>query len=304
MNILIVSPYYNNSHFISTQIKSFKKYLKNCSWKLLILDDSTDSTKNVLTKENENIENECLKYDNCLYHRIPQDIHNDIKNGPARHRNVLNYMIKIIAPIYKKEFDFLASFDADMCLIRDFDALKELSSYDIISPKRIQWLGHIQISDNFPVFDYIWVHLCFFNLKTITNIENIKMDAIPNTTADTGSMIIEFLYNNPNYKIKYLDFQCGCERISELYDLEFFYKNTFCHFITSSNWSNANSSKYYEDYSDKFNYFNKLIDNGLSVEEEKKIEKEIIEKWNIIRNKFTGRHVTKNDLIKYGLNIY
>ena len=41
----------------------------------------------------------------------------------------------------------MSLFDADMCFIEDFDVLKELENYDIVSPKRIQWLSNVDIND-------------------------------------------------------------------------------------------------------------------------------------------------------------
>lgn len=298
MNILFVSPYHNNSHFISVQINSFKKYLKNCSWKLLVLDDSLENSKNIITNELEDIKTECLKYeDYCIYHKVPQDIHTS-QDGPYRHRAVLNYMIQTIPQVYKDEFEYMASFDADMCLVKEFDVEKELLNYDIIAPKRIQWLGQIQLCDNFPIFEYIWVHCCFFNLKTIENINEIKLNGIPNTSADTGSMIIEFLWNNPKYKIKYLNFLSGSEYISSLFNFEFFYNNTFIHFVTGSNWQIFNSN-----YNEKFTFYKQLIERGLSIEDENKIENENISKWYPQRELMKGRLVNKQDLLNYGLKI-
>ena len=62
MNIIFFVPYFNNSHFIDIQIKSFKKYLKNCNWKLCVIDDSNESTTNVITNVKENIQQICSNY--------------------------------------------------------------------------------------------------------------------------------------------------------------------------------------------------------------------------------------------------
>ena len=165
MNIIFFIPYFNNSHFIDIQIKSFKKYLKNCNWKLCVIDDSNENTINVLSNIKENIENVCKNHkDDVIYTKFNQNQHTT-NNVTDRHCNILNFTIKNLSQYFKHNFDYMCLLDADMCFIEIFDTKEELSGYDIIAPKRIQWLSNIQIS-NSPIFEYIWVHNCFFNLKT------------------------------------------------------------------------------------------------------------------------------------------
>ena len=64
LKLVIISPYYNNSHFIDLQILSFRKHLKNCEWKFVVVDDSHEDTINVLTRTKENILEKCNEYPN------------------------------------------------------------------------------------------------------------------------------------------------------------------------------------------------------------------------------------------------
>lgn len=173
-----------------------------------MIDDSKNTTINVLTNNNENIIYECNKFPNeVIYHKFPENLHTS-NSATSRHCDILNYIVKNLCCLLKNDYDYILMFDADMCFINIFDPNIELLNYDIISPKRIQWLSNKQISDT-PIFEYVWLHFCFFNLKTITNISDMNLNTIPNTTTDTGAMIIYFLHNNPNYKIRYLPFSSG-----------------------------------------------------------------------------------------------
>jgi hypothetical protein len=302
MNIIFFIPYYNNSHFIDIQIKSFRKYLKNCEWKICIIDDSNDSTINILSNVKEDIYHKCMLYpDELIYYKFDQTLHK-VNSGVNKHCDILTHVVQSLSQQYRTEYDYLCLFDADMVFIEDFDVLQELEDYDIISPKRIQWLSNIQIS-NSPIFDYIFVHNCFFNLKTITNLNSMNLNTIPNTTCDTGSMIVEFLYNNPHYKIKYLNLSVGHEAIPELYDFEFFWNFKILHFRVGSVWDGILNRYNNFTYNSKFLKFCEIATNGLNETEKEIVDNTYKTHWNILHKKFTGIHATKQDLIKYGLCI-
>ena len=302
MNIIFFVPYFNNSHFIDIQIKSFKKYLKNCNWKLCVIDDSNESTTNVITNVKENIQQICsnYKYD-IIYYKFNQGLHKS-RNTTDKHCNILNFTIKNLSQYFKNDFDFMCLFDADMCFIEDFDVKEELSGYDIVAPKRIQWLSNIQVSDS-PIFEYVWVHNCFFNLKTITNIQDINLNRIPNTTTDTGSMIIEFLHNNPHYKIRYLNLSAGFELIPKLYNFEFFWNRKIIHFGSGSLWGGEGDRYKFISYGDTFNMFCKITENGLTNEQKEIIEETYSEKWYKNLKRFTGIQYKREDLLRYGLRV-
>ena len=56
-------------------------------------------------------------------------------------------------------------------------------------------------------------------------------------------------------------------------------------------------------YKDTFNEFCKITENGLTDEKKEIIEKTYSEKWYEFHKKFVGVKCTKQDLIKYGINI-
>ena len=298
ISLLIISPYYNNSHFIDLQIRSFRKYLKECTWKLLVVDDSNMNTINCLTKEKEDILNICNRYHNEVEYIKFSDSNYNI-SSIKKHRNVLNFIMRNLSKMYMNSYDYLFSLDADMCFIKEFNCKTELEGFDIIGPKRIQSLNNQQLSPDGLVFEYFWVHCCFFNLKTIRNLETINFDEIPHTNADTGSMMIEFLYNNPQYNLKYFNFSDG-RSLKTFYGFDTFYNNTFLHFGAGSLWHNQKESIYPE----LFNIFKDKIVNGLTNMDYQIIEEEYIKVVYPQHIKFFERtRVTKNDLIDFGLNI-
>ena len=305
MNILIVSPYFNNSHFIEIQLNSFRKYLHNCEWKLLVIDDSNPYTFNALTNQRENILNECNKFKNeVIYHKFPEEIHikNNSNGATLRHCDVLNYIVKNISSNFKENYDYMFIVDADLCFIDNYDPMIELLNYDIIGPKRIQWLSKKQIDDA-PLFEYLWLTSCFFNLKTITNLPEMNLNQIPNTTTDTGAMMLEFLHNNPQYKIKYMQFSTGNEYIEKIHFFEFFDNNRIIHFGSGSLWHTAEFKYKNQTYADKIEQFKFLVNNGLTEEDKLNIKIKYEEKWLPFQTLFFGKKYTEDDLRKYKFNI-
>ena len=278
--LIIAVPYYNNSHFIPLQIYSCQKYLKNCNWKLLILDDSNDTTVNALTREKEDIQSVCNKHkDECIYFKIPQTLHNVSDDGWRRHRDVCTYLTSVIAPKYAATFDYMMIFDADMCFIDIFDFPEIVGDCDIIGPRRKQWLGDCQCSAKFKVFDFFWTHCCFLNLKRITNIHEIDLRVIPNTTCDTGSMIYKFLIDNPQYKLKFHEFTTGFEMIEPL-DFEFFYNNRIIHFGSGSLWNPNDKYHTGDTYRSKFDRFIQTVQMGLTETDREHIIKQNSAIWH------------------------
>ena len=297
MKVLFVCPYYNNSHFIPIQIRSFEKYLKGCDWKILVVDDSKPDTMNLLTNELENVEEECKKYaDKVIYHKYP--LKHAIDTGLERHRAVLTYIFNYIPLEYKDEFDYLASFDADMCFIKEFDAHKELEGYDIIGPKRIQSLGNNQLDPKFAVFTYFFVHCCFFRLQ-MENLHTMLMGAIPNTTTDTGAMMIKYMRKYPNLRLKYYEFSSGAEGLPAVNGFEFLNRNVFFHFKCGSRWVKMHRAY---SYKEDIDIFKQYIENGLTPEDEERIEEERIKKFYSKYIRFLEpRKATEEDYKKFGL---
>ena len=208
MKILFVACYVDNSHFIDVMRENLNKYLLNCTYDFVCLNDAPDIKNN---EENvlkicdifSGMENsfdlifERAMSNNFIHIKIPQNIHEDNKrlnHGGPRHIENLNWFnsnIKTLIPNYK-EYDFLCHIDSD-CIIRsEIDLNTELNGYDIAGP-------FIYVYSNFY---YIHTGLFFINLKTVLNMYEIRWD---NTMgSDTGSDIGNFIVKNPQYKIKKL----------------------------------------------------------------------------------------------------
>jgi hypothetical protein len=277
--LLIAVPYYNNSHFIPLQIYSCQKYLKNCNWKLLVLDDSNDTTVNVLTHEKEDIQSVCKKYaEDCIYFKIPQTLHKASDSAWIRHRDICTYLMSTVAPTYAATFDYLMIFDADMCFIDTFDFPEIVDNCDIIAPRRKQWLGDNQCSTQFKVFDFFWTHCCFLNLKRITNIHELDMGAVPRTSCDTGSMIYRFMIDNPQYKLKFHEFSTGNELIEPL-NFEFLYNNRIIHFGSGTLWNPDDKHMMGDKYKYKMDRFIQTVHTGLTETDREHIAKQNTDIW-------------------------
>lgn len=207
MKILFVCCYVDNSHWMDLTKKTLDKYLIDCSYEFICLNDAPDiknGDENYLqicdiidgeTNCYEKILNKTIQ--NKFTHiKVPQNIH--IKDRPnhggPRHIENLNWFnsnIEILYPEYKN-FDFLCHIDSD-AFFRDYISLeKELEGFDLAGP--FIYLNSYKY--------YIHTGLFFINIKTVKNMKDIRWDNTQDT--DTGSDIANFIKNNPTYKIKKL----------------------------------------------------------------------------------------------------
>jgi hypothetical protein len=207
MKVLFVSCYVDNSHFISVTKKTLDKYLIDCSYEFICLNDAPD-----IKNGDENYLNICDIIDgetNCfekilnesnqngfIHIKIPQNIH--IKNRPnhggPRHIENLNWFnlnIETLYPNYNK-FDFICHIDSDAFFTEYISLEKELKGIDMAGP-----FIYLNSSDY-----YIHTGLFFINIKTVKNMKDINWSNTQST--DTGSEIVNFIKNNPLYTIKKL----------------------------------------------------------------------------------------------------
>lgn len=208
MKILFVACYVDNPHFIKIMKRTLDKYLINCTYDFICLNDAPDincgeenflKICDIITGSfdcynlilNKSIEN------NFIHIKIPQEIHHD-KNRPnhggPRHIENLNWFNQNFEKLVKnyEEYDFLCHIDSDCILRESIDLSKELDGYDMAGP-------YIYLKEDLY---YIHTGLFFINLKTITNMNKISWNNTMQT--DTGSDIANFIKNNPQYKIKKL----------------------------------------------------------------------------------------------------
>lgn len=212
MKVLFVSCYVDNSHYIKLTKKTLDKYLIDCSYEFICLNDAPD-----IKNGDENYLNICDIIDgdtNCfekifnesnqngfIHIKIPQIIH--IKNRPnhggPRHIENLNWFnsnIETLYPDYTK-FDFICHIDSDAFFTDYISLEKELNSVDMAGP-----FIYLNSSDY-----YIHTGLFFINIKTVKNMKDINWSNTQCT--DTGSEIVNFIKNNPLYTIKKLGHYSG-----------------------------------------------------------------------------------------------
>ena len=206
-NVLFVSCYVDNSHWMTLTKKTLDKYLIDCSYKFICLNDAPniqagdenylqicdiiDGAQNCYEKIfNQTIQN------GFIHIKVPQHIHvkNRPNHGGPRHIENLNWFNSNIDTLYPdyKNFDYICHIDSDAFFI-DFISLKnELDGFDLAGP-------FIYLNSNDY---YIHTGLFFINIKTVKNMKDINWNNTQCT--DTGSEIVNFIKNNPTYKIKKL----------------------------------------------------------------------------------------------------
>jgi hypothetical protein len=182
-------------------------YIVDCSYTFICLNDAPDTASgemnylnicDILTGKNNCYESilAATEENNFVHIKVPQTIHKkDRENHSSlRHTENLNWFnqnIDTLFPTYK-DYDYICHIDSDAFLVKPIHLVAELSGYDMAGP-----LIYINATQY-----YIHTGLFFINLKTVTNMKDIKWDNTMGT--DTGSDIVNFISNNPQYKIKSL----------------------------------------------------------------------------------------------------
>lgn len=206
MKILFVACYTNNAHYMDYTKTTLERYLIDCEYEYICLNDAPDINSgeenylnicDIITGENncyENIKKTSEKH-NFIHIKIPQNIHiqNRANHSSARHIENLNWFNKNLESLFPKfvEYDFICHIDSDAFFARPIALKIELQDYDLAGP-------YVHIAEGF----YIHTGLFFINLKTVINRKEISWNNTMNT--DTGSDIYNFIKKNPQYKIKKL----------------------------------------------------------------------------------------------------
>lgn len=209
MKLLFVACYVNNSHYMNLMRKTLDKYLINTEYDFICLNDAPDILNgeenylnicDIITGNNDcyNLIKKCAEDNKFIHIKIPVHIHDGdkrrVNHSSPRHIENLNWFnqnIDIIHPSYKS-YDYICHIDCDAFLAKPIDLSKELDGFDMAGP-------FIYLN---PELYYIHTGLFFINVKTVTNMKNIRWDNTQGT--DTGSDIAIFIKNNPHYKIKKL----------------------------------------------------------------------------------------------------
>lgn len=208
MKILFVACYVNNAIYMQYTKKYLDKYLVNCTYDYVCLNDAPDVENgeenyiqacDIMTGENNcysQIKKAADKYE-FIHIKIPQNIH--IKNRPnhssCRHSENIAYFnenIETLIPNFTK-YDYLCYIDSDCFLGKYIDLKDKLKNHDIVAPMIYP------SPDETPELRYPHVGLFFINLKTVTNFKDLNPSI---KHSDTGSGMVDFIHNNLKYRIK------------------------------------------------------------------------------------------------------
>jgi hypothetical protein len=285
MKILFVACYVDNPHFIDMMKQTLDKYLLNCTYDFICLNDAPDinnGEENIVkicdimtgNKDCYNmILNKCIE-NKFIHIKIPQEIHNNnrINHGGPRHVENLNWFNQNLQQLVKnyKDYDYLCHIDSDCILRQPIDLSVELAGFDMAGP-------YIYINEKIY---YIHTGLFFINIQKVLNMNQISWNNTMGT--DTGSDIANFIRNNPQYKIKKLGHYDGFRannmkenghtiislNINEKYDadcnlIDAWFDKKFIHFRGGSSFAVGcelhRSFTRLELYMIKFNAFLKLL---------------------------------------------
>jgi hypothetical protein len=208
MKVLFVACYVNNAHFIPLAKNSLDKYLLDCTYSFVCLNDAPD-VKNgeenylkicdILTESDDCFDQikDAAEKAGFFHIKIPTCIHNDkgrTNHSSARHIENFNWFNKTMFEIFPTftEYDYICYIDSDAFFCRPVNLTTLLGDADLAGP-------FIYLT---PTRFYIHTGLFFINVKTVSNMSEICWDNTMKT--DTGSDIVNFIERNPHYKIKKL----------------------------------------------------------------------------------------------------
>ena len=207
--ILIVSPYYNNPHFIEYQINSFNKKIKE-PYDFIILNDSRKDTKCLVKDCNADMEikKECERF-NIKEIKVNPEIHKGIdvvtgkpKRGGAsmHHGRVLNWFItNILTEDYYNKYKTMLIIDADVFILKKISIDNVLKNYSMCSPRPI--INHKYI---FPDVGFLLINMEIIPYKHMREMNFLIHKTIYKNSKrfifDTGSNLFLFLDKYPQYK--------------------------------------------------------------------------------------------------------
>lgn len=269
-NTLIISTYFNNSHFMELQQKTFKKFIQD-EFDFAVIDDAADHTMSLLSNTSARLDtiNECRRLD-IRYIEVPQSVHKFVEDGglvkndnpninldhpTERHQAVLRYILNSYKTLGFDQYKTLVLMDADMFFKKPINILEYMEDFDMMGSWREQVFStsHLQgkHSDEFKqmvgkTIKFWTLCLLFINMDKVKDnlfeMDNRSYHGV----SDTGGRTHKFIENNPQYKFEYLkDFNSGDYRV------DFFSKTTMSqdeaeiiHYRGGSNWSLENISYY------------------------------------------------------------
>lgn len=266
MNVLIVATYYNAPHFIELQSTAFKWFVKD-NYEFLIIDDSDDSTKSILTGKfaKEEIINECKKHGISMM-TVPQSVHDNVSNGglvpdglPAghpteRHRACLHWILK---SVWKVDYDMVVMLESDMLPRRPISFVDILGDRDIVGTGRVNctlrktldpnqyWPDEIRNMSEITL-DFFTMYMTIVNLHTVNNLNEMDIGGFAGT--DTGGKTGLFLINNPLYKYKFIHIFNNIDDQVDSFAVDNPTEESaeFVHYRGGSNWDHQTKDYYRE----------------------------------------------------------
>ena len=188
--ILIMVPVFNRPDFIEIQYKTFKKFLKDKDYKIIMFNDANNDSMEQKIKE------VCATYGiTCI--RVPQTVH-DVKHhlrkdseASFRHGEVMQFAFENYG---FKHNDVVMLIDSDVFLIHEFSIREYLGDNDM-----------------FGIFQNCLVpQLCFLNMPKLDNPQSLNFRAghapwNENNLHDAGCFTDKYIVSHPKLKLKKLN---------------------------------------------------------------------------------------------------
>ena len=267
-NTLIISTYFNNSHFIELQQKTFQKFIQD-DFDFAVIDDAADHTQSLLSNTSARLDtiNECRRL-NIRYIEVPQSVHNFVDLGglvrrddphinlnhpTERHQAVLRFLLNNYKKLGFDQYKTLIMTDADMFFKKPINISEYMEDYDMLGSWREQATFVPEENHSDEIVALGGRHIKFFTLCLLfINMEKLKdcLGELDNRSyirvTDTGGRTHRFIEKHPEFKFGFLkDFN------SSDYRVDFFSKTTtiqddaeIIHYRAGSNWSIENMIYY------------------------------------------------------------
>lgn len=199
--IRLMTFHHNRPDFLELQCQCINKFLNEKNeYELIVINDAVNSHLR------DQIANVCKTYGaQCVIY--PQELHttgallqemqkwgHDHSNGSVRHCQTVQYALDKFG--YDHD-DIVGIFEGDVFLTREFSVRAALNEYDLI--------GAIQTDRDGLGIEYLWIGLCFFNIKKLSNKKTLCFDLTylnNKIFLDSGGSTYYYLHNNPDVPVK------------------------------------------------------------------------------------------------------
>lgn len=198
--IRLMTFHYNRPDFLELQCKCLNKFLKEKNdYELIVFNDAVDPRlRDQITRISKAYGAQCIIY--------PQELHDTGpliekiekwgygKSGSVRHCQLVQYALDRFG--YSHD-DIVGIFEGDIFLTREFSLREALKNNNVI--------GAVQTDRDGIGIEYMWIGLCFFNIKNLPNKETLSFDLHFHNDRiflDSGGSSYYYLKNNPEVSVK------------------------------------------------------------------------------------------------------